>query len=306
MTPCNWLTTVVLATTLVSSLHAETQCPGNAASVPLHPANRYQAVDTVSVFVNHTGPYNFLLDTGTEITIVDSSLAAELHLTTEGSAEITGAGFHASAAFAQVDRVEVGSHSVASTRLLVYSLQPMRGAGIVIQGVLGEDFLQHFDVLIDNAHNRLCLDDTGVMRAAIKGPHIPLETSVHSAGGAEALSSLVVTVNLSDGMRPLRMQLDSGATAPVLYDAFSCLAIHLSPSAMEFGTGANGVEETFVHVPPQNVRIGSVKLPSVPFVAVTGLGKASAAGDFDGLLPLGLFRRVFICHTEHFVVLESR
>lgn len=40
----------------------------------------------VAVSINHSGPYNFLLDTGTEMTMVDPALAAELHLNTQGSA----------------------------------------------------------------------------------------------------------------------------------------------------------------------------------------------------------------------------
>jgi hypothetical protein len=55
----------------------------------------------VAVSVNHSGPYNFLLDTGTQVTMVDPSLAAELHLNTQGSAEVAGVGFLASAPSAQ-------------------------------------------------------------------------------------------------------------------------------------------------------------------------------------------------------------
>ena len=52
--------------------------------------------------------------------------------------------------------------------------QNLQSADLHIQGILGEDFLEHFDMLIDNAHSLLCLDDTGAMRAGVKGTHIPL------------------------------------------------------------------------------------------------------------------------------------
>jgi hypothetical protein len=32
--------------------------------------------------------------------------------------------------------------------------------------------------------------------------------------------------------------------------------------------------------------------------------KDSRTSDFDGLLTMGLFRRVFICHKDHFAVLD--
>jgi hypothetical protein len=66
-----WFASFVLATIIVPALSAEPHCPGNVASVPFHLVNRYQMI--VAVSVNHATPYNFLLDTGTQITMVDPS-----------------------------------------------------------------------------------------------------------------------------------------------------------------------------------------------------------------------------------------
>ena len=99
MTTFKWFASFVLAATIVPTLSAETHCPGNVASVPLRLVNRYQMI--VPVSVNHSGPYNFLLDTGSQITMVDASLAASLHLDTQGTAEVVSVGMHASASFAQ-------------------------------------------------------------------------------------------------------------------------------------------------------------------------------------------------------------
>ena len=106
MSAFKWFASFVLAATIVPALPAKPHCPGNVASVPLRLVNRYQMI--VEVSVNHSGPYNFLLDTGTQMTMVDPSLAAELHLNTQGSAGVAGVGFHASAPFAQLDLLEVG------------------------------------------------------------------------------------------------------------------------------------------------------------------------------------------------------
>jgi hypothetical protein len=67
----------------------------------------------VPVVINQTGPYDFLVDTGTGSTIVDRLLATELHLKTQGSAEVVGVGFSTHGSFAYVDLLEAGSHSVA-------------------------------------------------------------------------------------------------------------------------------------------------------------------------------------------------
>ena len=111
----------VVAATIVPALPAEPHCPGNVASVPLHLTNSHQMI--VAVSVNHSGPYNFLLDTGTQITMVDPSLAAELHLNTQGSAVVAGVGFQTAASFAQLDLLEAGSHAVANQKALVFDIK---------------------------------------------------------------------------------------------------------------------------------------------------------------------------------------
>src|SRR4051794_7448296 len=157
------LTGFVLAAAVVSTLSAETRCPGNVASLPFHVVNRHQII--VAVSINHSGPYDFLLDTGTQMTMVDPGLATELHLSTHGEAEVASAGSHATATFADLDSVQAGSHALSNQKVLVYNLENLQAAGLKIQGVLGEDFLEQFDMLIDNAHSQLCLDQSASMRA---------------------------------------------------------------------------------------------------------------------------------------------
>jgi hypothetical protein len=55
-----------------------------------------------------------------------------------------------------------------------------------------------------------------------------------------------------------------------------------------------------------HVKIGSLELSGVPFVALLATQKDSRAKGFDGVLTLGIFKRIFICHRDHFVVLEPR
>ena len=64
-----WLASFVVAAVVVPTLTAETRCPGNVESLPFHLVNRHQMI--VGVYVNHSGPYDFLLDTGMQVTAVD-------------------------------------------------------------------------------------------------------------------------------------------------------------------------------------------------------------------------------------------
>lgn len=52
--------------------------------------------------------------------------------------------------------------------------------------------------------------------------------------------------------------------------------------------------------------IGRVQLPNILFFGPADAKDISNPSDFDGLLPLRLFQRVFICHAENFAILEPR
>ncbi len=143
MTNFKGFASLVLAATIVSTLSAETHCPGNVASVPFRLANRHQII--VAVSVNHSGPYSFLLDTGTQMTMIDPSLANELHLSSEGRAEVASVGTHTSASFAQLDQLAASSHAITNQKVLVYDLQNLQATGMNIQGVIGEDLKNALD-----------------------------------------------------------------------------------------------------------------------------------------------------------------
>jgi len=164
------LASISLAAITLPTLHSQPRCPGNIASLPFHLVQRSRII--VPLVINHTGPYEFLLDTGGGSTIVDPALATELHLKTQGSAEVVGVGFNTHTSFAYLDLLEAGSHSVANHPVVVQDLQPLHAADLHFRGIIGGDFLGHFDVLMDYAHSMLCLDDTKVMQAAVKGAHI--------------------------------------------------------------------------------------------------------------------------------------
>jgi hypothetical protein len=303
MTTFQWFASLVLAATIVPPLAAEAHCPGNVASVPFRLVNRHWIVLALSI--DHTGPYNFLLDSGTQITMIDPSLAAALHLDTQGRAEVVGVGSGQSASYAQLDLVEAGSHSVANQKVLVQDLQNLHSPDLHLQGILGEDFLEQFDLLIDNAHRLLCLDDSAAMRAEVKGPHIPLVVTADADEAGAMPGLLLITVQLSGGLRPVRLVLDSGVNELILFNSSQYMLARPSHDVLLSGRGVDGAQPTLSVLPPQDVKIGSLKLPGVAFLSTT-TNKDSYVKEFDGVLTTGLFRRVFIDHADRFAVLEPR
>ena len=298
MTSLKWFASLFFAATVVTALDAETGCPGNVASLPFRLVNRYHMI--VAVSVNRSGPYHFLLDTGMQVTMVDPSLAAELHLEPSGTVVVAGAASRQSASYVQADLLEAGSQAIANQRMLAYDVHNLGGT-LDIKGVLGEDFLEHFDVLIDNVHKLLCLDTSRAMRAGMRGPHTALIPPSEASGGSELPNMGIIEARLSDAKRPVRLVLDSGANGAILYNASEYLAE--PPTGHLTGADVEGVR-VFTALPAQDVKIGSVRLPGVLFVSLAGTQKDARTKGFDGVLTLGLFRRVFICHAQKFVVLE--
>ena len=238
------------------------------------------------------------------MTLVEPALAAALHMEATGKADVASVGMQSAASFAQVALLEAGSHSLANQKVLVYDLTNLQAEGLNIQGVLGEDFLEQFDMLIDNAHKMLCLDESSAMRRDMKGNHIALVTPVD--GDDVPPNSLIFPIHLSGSSQQMRLKLDSGANAPFLYSASKLTAIAHWRVASLHGSGTDGAQRSFVALPSQDMKIGSLEFSKVPFFTLASVDRNSSSLGFDGLLTMGLFRRVFICHSDHFAILEPR
>ena len=68
---------------------------------------------------------------------------------------------------------------------------------------------------------------------------------------------------------------------------------------------ADGSHRAVVALPPQDMKMEALEFSKVQSFTLAD-GKHGAISGFDGLLPMGLFRRVFICQSEHFAILEPR
>jgi hypothetical protein len=299
--PIELLLSVSLAAFSLPLLHGEAHCPGNIASLPFH---LVQNLIIVPVVINHTGPYEFLVDTGTRFTTVNPSLATELHLKTQASIGVEGVGFSTHASFAHLDLLEAGSHSIANHPVVVEDLKPLGTAGLHFRGSIGGDFLEHFDVLMDYTHRMLCLDDTNVMQAAVKGSHIALVKPPQKQDAAPLTTLLIVPVHLSGFPGRLLLTLDSGANAPILFKHGLNLAPRLFKAGHGDGYSTDGVKREFSILTPQSMEIGSLNIEQVSFAAPVESKENAVMSTEDGLLPTVLFRRLFISYAGRFVVLD--
>jgi hypothetical protein len=294
-----WLVALTLAAVSLSLVQAEPHCPGNVTSLPLRLVQRSQLV--MRVDINRQGPFDFLVDTGAQVTTVDPALAAELNLQTKGTAGVTGVGVSGRAPLTQLDLVEAGSHEVEHVLAVIQNLGQIQMEDHRVRGVLGGNFLEHFDLLIDYGRQILCLDDSIRMRSAVKGQHIALVKGASSGAGAP--QKLIVAVRVSGEKRDLLLQLDSGTNAPLLYETGKDMARLQTAGTLLRGRGTDGKEHAVALLAAQDVRVGPHVLQQVSFVVPVG-GVKSAKEGVDGLLPAALFERVFVDYAEHYVVLE--
>jgi Aspartyl protease len=296
---------VTLATITLPALLAESHCPANIASVT--PRFVQRALIVIPVRINQKGPFDFMVDTGSQVTVIDSSLAVELGLKPQGKVGLVSVASYAQASATVLDTLEAAPHTVEKPSAIVQDLGPIQAADPRIRGVLGENFLAHFDILIDYAHKLLCLDETGAMRESVRGERIPLMTLQHPESEVPFTERLVIPVHLSGtGNRQILLQLDSGSDGLILYAGNEANSGLLKRATLQ-GSGVSHAQRAFAVLPPQDMQIGSHTLSHVYFVTPVIVSRDAPKHETDGLLPTVLFQRLFISSGgDHYVVFEPK
>ena len=300
------LAAVSLALIILPVVEAEPRCPGNTASVT--PRLVRDALIVIPVRINQAGPFDFMVDTGSQVTVIDPSLASELNLKAQGRVGLVSVVNFAQASATVLDTLEADSHVIEKSPAIVQDLRPIQAADPHIRGVLGESFLAHFDLFVDYGHKLLCLDETSAMRDSVRGERIPFIRPQHPEDELPFLERLVVSVRLSGtGKQPILLQLDSGSDGPILYPGSDQPEVQaLVQSATLQGANTTDAQRAFAVLPPQNMQIGNRILTHVSLVTPVAVARNLPRQREDGLLPTVLFQRVLISGRGHFVVFDPK
>jgi hypothetical protein len=289
----------------LSTLQAESHCPAGIASVT--PRFVQRALIVIPVRINQAGPFDFVVDSGSQVTVVDPSLAQELGLKPQGKVGLVSVASYAQASVTVLDTLEAASHLVEKPFVIVQDLGQIQAADPRIRGVLGENFLAHFDLLIDYPHKLLCLDETGVMRKSVHGERISLVAPQHPESEVPFTDRLLISVHLSGtGTRQILLQLDSGSDGLILYAGGDEAKRGILKQASLQGGGVSKAQRAFAVLPPQDMRIGARTLSHISFVTPVSVERNVPPMEADGLLPTLLFQRVFISASDHYVVFDPR
>jgi Aspartyl protease len=251
----------------------------------------------VPVRIDGSGPYDFMLDTGSCKTMVDQKLAGELHLSRVGETTVVGV-----LASARMSVVHLNSISVAGAVVSggdVYSSDHLTTTGKV-RGVLGEDFLKNFDVLIDYRHEVIRLESPGgSMADTAIGEHLPLELN-GTYHGQPTHNRLIVSGHIQElGDESMSLLLDSSANSLTLFqDSLGAGAIQ--KVSVIAGSFNNWIASSAL---TRTVRLLSLGSNSFSNLTVIALARRAEV-DTDGLVPTSLFHSIFVSHQGKFAILN--
>jgi Aspartyl protease len=252
----------------------------------------------VPVSINGSGPYDFMLDTGCAKTMVDQKLAEELRLPRVGDKRITGVLASARMSVVLLDSLSVAGAKVAGGE--VYSSDHPATVTGKVRGVLGEDFLRNFDVLIDYSHAVIRLESSsGWMAETAIGEHLPLELD-GTYRGQPTHNRLVISGHIRElGDKPMALLLDSGANRLTLF------LDTLGPDASQQAPVNAGSFNKWISLSAESRQIRDLHLgdTSVSNLTVVALSRRADV-DTDGLIPTSLFHSIFISHRGRFVILN--
>ncbi|HWK36834.1 aspartyl protease family protein [Sphingomonas sp.] len=261
---------------------APQQAPGQIAAAPLD-FEVEKGRMTVPVSVNGRGPFDFVIDTGSERSVMSRELAASLDLRPGPGARVLD--FIGATA---VETVHVPSLSISSLGARAIEAPALTMAHLGAPGLLGIDALQGHRVSIDFYRNRM------EVRPAKRRPIGQIIVDAELRAG-----QLIVTQASFQG-QPIAVIVDTGSLVTVGNRAMLALARNppklIGPISVTAVTGRRFKADL---VSVNNLRIGGVRFDNVgmsfadvaPF-AQFGLRDTPAL--ILGMSSLSLFQRVEI------------
>jgi len=254
----------------------------------------------VPVRINGSGPYDFLLDTGSNHTILDQKLTEELALRRGDQTPIVGVWGSVTSSAVFADSFSIAGATVPGKDLVLFSYAEIRGLPPKVRGVLGEDFFQKFDILIDYRHQVIRLETgPGLMVEMLRGEHLPIQLD-GMMSGRQTLGRLIVTGQVKGlGDNSISLLLDSGSKEFTLFreDLGKGSEWHtfVDPSRPK-SSSVTRLETRTV----RSLKLGSSEISNIMVIAIAGKQRP----DVDGFMPTSLFRSIFISHQGKFVILN--
>ena len=227
------------------------------------------------VYVNGHGPYRFLLDTGSNVNLIETGLARKIGMNATFQVDLTSAAGKIPTSGSDGNEVVLDSFKAGEQKFLFTGLAAIHHSSPDVQGVLGEWFLSRFDYTLDVRGERL-------------------EFGKQDRSGTRIAywvinARPVIATSLGD------LALDSAATRLTLFGVRSDFRGDFKSELRTLaGTQKIGlVSGKALVINGRKIWDGeAVTIPNRPEPGV------------DGLLPLGLFKTVYVCNSEGYVIFD--
>ncbi len=224
------------------------------------------------VYVNGHGPYRFLVDTGTNMNLIEEGLARKLGMAATFTDEVLSALGKVSMPGSDGNVIKLGAARAERQRFQFSRLDSLHSVWPDVHGVLGQWFLSRFDYTMDLQGKRL-------------------EFGKREPDGGRSLFRMTngrttVTTSLGD------LVLDSGAANLILFGLNPGLG---DQSDMLTLTGSQTVRTVARKLVIDGRSIWRGDAVAIPNQEEEGV---------SGLMPLNLFKSIYVCNSENYVVFE--
>lgn len=244
----------------------------------------------VHAMVNGTGPHLFVLDTGSNRSVLSEALASKLALAPVAVTETVSSTGSGTALVVRIQTMALGSHTASDVLAPVVPSARLRAIHPDAEGIIGQDVLIDAHYTLDYRRKRI----SWLAADEDSGPGTRL--ALHRSEGR-------VIVDLPQSQRAedlARLVPDSGASVLVLFDRGEHGPITATPLGAAVKattlTGESPMQEATV----ARLRVGSHTMWDLPAVIVTSRG--ADAPSVDGLLPLSGFSAVTFNGPRHYLV----
>lgn len=285
----SWALTLALA--CLSAQAAANEPPPLSLSQPLPDTDLVQAGKdrserlTVPVRIGASGPFDFLIDTGAERTVLSREVAATLGLVPTGSATVVGvAGSH------PVELVDVDELSLGKRTFYGLNAPLLEEEHIGADGIVGLDSLQDQRVLIDFTSRRIAIGDAGQL-GGTRGFEIVVKARRRSG-------QLIMANAIVDGVST-DIVIDTGSDSSIGNMALRNALSRRGKTSDTQLLSVTGQSIDAVIALALRIDVGGLQLQNTPLAFADApvfhrLGLARRPAMLMGMAQLRLFRRVAI------------
>jgi predicted aspartyl protease len=255
-----------------------------------------QGAIIVPAIVNGVGPVSFMLDTGSNGSVISEQLASTLGAKAVAKTTLMSASGRRDALVVRIEHLVVGGVFADDVLMTVasrdaFALPDFATSGRTVQGVIGQDVLGALRYTIDYGERRIVWHDVAAT--------IPAHATVLEL---ESQDDRFVA-RVPQDRRVLRLVPDTGAETLVLFQQGESMppGTSFANESVEL-TGLTGRRDARRAV-VRAFRLGSTVLMDVTVVIVE---RDCDTTPLDGLLPLHHFARVTFNGPERQLLIESR